>query len=101
MQRLKVAGVTLLNQSVLLSGVNDDVQILKRLSHQLFTAGILPYYLHLLDKVAGASHFWVDDETAKQLMRKLTRELSGYLVPRLMREEAGKASKTPIDLHLS
>lgn len=101
MQRLKVAGVTLLNQSVLLSGVNDDVQILKRLSIQLFTAGILPYYLHLLDKVAGASHFWVDDDTAKQLLRELTRELSGYLVPRLMREEAGKPSKTPIDLHLS
>lgn len=101
MQRLKAASVTLLNQSVLLAKINDDVATLKQLSHALFAAGILPYYLHLLDRVQGAAHFLVPDEKAKRLVRELMQEVSGYLVPRLMREQAGKKSKTPIDLHLA
>ncbi len=100
MQKLKTAGVTLLNQSVLLKGVNDSVPALVSLSDRLFTAGILPYYLHLLDKVQGAQHFLVSDEEARQLMQLVIEQLSGYLVPRLTREIGGRASKTPLDLHL-
>lgn len=99
-QALRGNGVTLLNQSVLLKGINDDTETLSTLSHRLFAAGILPYYLHLLDKVAGAAHFWVSDQRARQLMRELNARLSGYLVPRLAREEAGKPGKTLVDLNL-
>ncbi|MDD1795839.1 EF-P beta-lysylation protein EpmB [Enterovibrio sp. ZSDZ42] len=100
MAKLKIAGVTLLNQSVLLRGVNDSVEALKNLSNSLFDAGILPYYLHVLDKVKGAAHFLVADEEAKMLMSGLIKEVSGYLVPRLTREIGGRDSKTPLDLHL-
>jgi EF-P beta-lysylation protein EpmB len=100
MQRLKHAGVTLLNQSVLLRGVNDNADVLAELSNKLFDAGILPYYLHVLDKVQGAAHFLVDDAQAKALVRTLLTRVSGYLVPKLTREEGGKPSKTPLDLHL-
>ncbi|PKF50143.1 EF-P beta-lysylation protein EpmB [Enterovibrio nigricans] len=100
MTRLKQARVTLLNQGVLLKGVNDSVDTLKNLSNALFDAGILPYYLHVLDKVQGAAHFLVDDEEAKRLMAGLIKEVSGYLVPRLTREIGGRDSKTPLDLHL-
>ncbi|MDD1781494.1 EF-P beta-lysylation protein EpmB [Enterovibrio sp. ZSDZ35] len=100
MAQLKRAGVTLLNQGVLLKGVNDSVDALKNLSNALFDAGILPYYLHVLDKVKGAAHFLVDDEEAKRLMAGLIKEVSGYLVPRLTREIGGRDSKTPLDLHL-
>jgi len=94
MNKLKAVGVTLLNQSVLLKGINDDPQILAKLVNKLFDVGILPYYLHVLDHVQGAGHFYVSDETAKQIMRELMTLVSGYLVPRLTREEAGKPSKT-------
>ncbi|WKE65015.1 EF-P beta-lysylation protein EpmB [Gallaecimonas kandeliae] len=97
---LRAAGVTLLNQSVLLAGINDDAQVLVALSHRLFAAGVLPYYLHVLDKVQGAAHFLVDDGRARDLMRQLNARLSGYLVPRLAREEAGKPGKTLMDLNL-
>ncbi|WP_407331977.1 EF-P beta-lysylation protein EpmB [Enterovibrio sp. 27052020O] len=100
MALLKQAGVTLLNQGVLLRGVNDSVDALKHLSNALFDAGILPYYLHVLDKVKGAAHFLVDDVEAKNLMSGLIKEVSGYLVPRLTREIGGRDSKTPLDLHL-
>lgn len=100
MATLKYAGVTLLNQSVLLRDVNDSVDTLKNLSNRLFDAGILPYYLHVLDKVKGAAHFLVDDETARNLMSGLIKEVSGYLVPRLTREIGGRDSKTPLDLYL-
>ncbi|MCM2132102.1 EF-P beta-lysylation protein EpmB [Larsenimonas rhizosphaerae] len=92
--RLRDAGVTLLNQSVLLEGVNDDEDVLEALSERLFSAGILPYYLHVLDPVAGAAHFMVDDARAKQLMDALKARLPGFLVPHLAREEPGEASKT-------
>lgn len=93
-------GITLLNQSVLLAGVNDDANTLCALSERLFSAGILPYYLHQLDKVAGAAHFAVDDAKAKALMAELLAELPGFLVPKLVRELGGEANKTPIDLGL-
>lgn len=100
MATLRAANITLLNQSVLLRGVNDSVDALKNLSNALFDIGILPYYLHLLDKVKGAAHFLVSDEKARALMVELINEISGYLVPRLMREVAGRASKIPLDLYL-
>jgi EF-P beta-lysylation protein EpmB len=81
------SNVTLLNQSVLLKGVNDCVSALSKLSTSLFELGILPYYLHLLDKVSGAEHFLVSDENALLLHRALQKQLSGYLVPRLVRDE--------------
>jgi len=94
--RLRVAGVTLLNQSVLLAGVNDDVDTLQRLSVALMDAGVLPYYLHLPDRVRGTAHFDVAESRAKELVAGLTARLSGYLVPRLVREIPGRPSKTPI-----
>lgn len=89
-------GVVLLNQSVLLRGVNDDVDTLCRLSEALFAHGVLPYYLHLLDKVAGAAHFDVDVAAARGLWRQMTARLPGYLVPRLVREEPGAPAKSVI-----
>ncbi|MFB6435065.1 MAG: EF-P beta-lysylation protein EpmB [Candidatus Malihini olakiniferum] len=101
MARLRQAGVTLLNQSVLLHRVNDNASTLASLSNALFNAGVLPYYLHVLDKVQGAAHFLVSDEEAKDIMRKLLSQVSGYLVPRLTREIGGEASKTMLDLQLT
>ncbi|ATM97489.1 EF-P beta-lysylation protein EpmB [Yersinia frederiksenii] len=100
MAQLKRAGVTLLNQSVLLRGVNNDADVLATLSNALFDAGILPYYIHVLDKVQGAAHFMVNDDEARQLMKGLLSRVSGYLVPRLAREIGGQPSKTPLDLRL-
>lgn len=100
-QEWRRAGITLLNQSVLLAGVNDDADILSRLSERLFEAGILPYYLHQLDKVDGAAHFAVDDARARHLMAELLARLPGFLLPRLVREIGGETSKTPIDLGLA
>ncbi len=97
---LKRAGVTMLNQSVLLRGVNDDASALAALSNALFDAGILPYYLHVLDKVQGAAHFYVPDDEARAIMRQLLTLVSGYLVPKLAREIGGEPSKTPLDLQL-
>ena len=100
MTTLRQAGVTLLNQSVLLRGVNDNAQTLAALSNALFDAGVMPYYLHVLDKVQGAAHFLVSDEEARTIMRELLTLVSGYMVPKLAREIGGEPSKTPIDLHL-
>lgn len=93
---LREAGVPLLNQAVLLKGVNDDVAALQALSTRLFDAGVLPYYLHLLDRVHGAAHFLVSTRHARLLVRGLRESLPGYLVPRLVREEPGQPSKTPL-----
>ncbi|HEY4367257.1 MAG TPA: EF-P beta-lysylation protein EpmB [Steroidobacteraceae bacterium] len=93
---LAVAGATVLNQSVLLAGVNDSVTALAALSERLFAMKVLPYYLHLLDRVQGAAHFEVDTETALRLHAGLAEVLPGYLVPRLVREIPGAASKTPV-----
>ncbi|MDJ1652442.1 EF-P beta-lysylation protein EpmB [Raoultella sp. Ech2A] len=100
MARLRLAGVTLLNQSVLLRGVNDSAQTLANLSNALFDAGVMPYYLHVLDKVQGAAHFMVEDEEARAIMRELLTLVSGYMVPKLAREIGGEPSKTPLDLQL-
>ncbi|AJY51219.1 EF-P beta-lysylation protein EpmB [Halomonas sp. KO116] len=94
--RLKQAGATLLNQSVLLRRVNDSVSALAALSERLFEAGILPYYLHVLDPVQGAAHFDVPDSEARELVAQLRDHLPGFLMPRLVREIPGKGSKTPL-----
>jgi EF-P beta-lysylation protein EpmB len=94
---LRRAGIHLLNQSVLLRGVNDTGETLIRLSETLFEHGVLPYYLHLLDKARGTAHFDVSAERARELLRAMRRSLPGYLVPRLVREEAGEPYKTPVD----
>lgn len=91
---LRKAGVTLLNQSVLLRGVNDNVRDLEQLCQRLFAMGALPYYLHVLDKVKGAAHFDVPRQEALALMQQLRARLPGYLVPRLVEEVAGAPSKT-------
>lgn len=93
--RLRQAGVVLLNQSVLLAGVNDSEDVLAALSERLFEADVLPYYLHLLDRVQGTAHFEVTEARASELMAALRARLPGYLVPRLVREEAGEPAKTP------
>ena len=90
------AGIHVLNQSVLLKGVNDSSDALCRLSETLFRANVLPYYLHQLDKVEGASHFEVSDDKAQQLWLDMTQQLPGFLVPKLVREQARKPSKTAI-----
>ncbi len=92
--QLTHANVRLLNQSVLLRGVNDDAHSLTMLSEALFDVGIMPYYLHLLDKTTGTSHFEVTDSQAKVIYQKLQGLLPGYLVPKLVREIQGKQSKT-------
>lgn len=94
--RLRGAGATLLNQSVLLRGVNDDADALTTLCERSFAAGVLPYYLHQLDKVAGAAHFEVDDTRALALIDSLRARLPGYLVPKLVRELQGDPAKRPV-----
>lgn len=96
LQQLKQHHVTLLNQSVLLAGVNDNYEILANLSQQLFRHQVLPYYLHLLDKVEGAKHFNVEKNKAVKLIAQMQELLPGYLVPRLVEEIAGATSKTAV-----
>ncbi len=95
---LRDAGAMLLNQSVLLAGVNDNADALCALSERLFATGVLPYYLHLLDRVQGAAHFDVDHARAEHLWRDMAARLPGYLVPRLVREVAGAAYKLPFPI---
>ncbi|EGD08589.1 lysine 2,3-aminomutase, partial [Xanthomonas vesicatoria ATCC 35937] len=96
MRALRDVGVQLLNQAVLLRGVNDSVDALAALSERSFAAGVLPYYLHQLDRVAGVAHFEVDDARARALHAELATRLSGYLVPRLVREIPGDTGKRPL-----
>ena len=96
LRKLTHAGATLLNQSVLLKGVNDTFEALEDLSHQLFQYQTLPYYLHVLDKVSGTAHFDITQQQALLLMEQLRVRLPGYLVPKLVREISGKRSKIPI-----
>jgi EF-P beta-lysylation protein EpmB len=96
LQQLRAAGVILLNQSVLLHGINDDAAILIRLSESLFAAGTLPYYLHLPDKVQGAAHFAVNADSARDLLAAMQAELPGYLVPRLVQDIPGQPGKTQL-----
>ena len=95
-QRLKNNGITLFNQSVLLQGVNDNVTVLCELSEQLFSHGIIPYYLHLLDKATGTGHFDVSEASAIALIKQVQAVLPGYLIPKLVKEQAGAMSKQVI-----
>ncbi len=94
--RMKQDGITVLNQSVILAGINDSAAALAALSERLFAAGVLPYYLHLLDRVDGAAHFEVPEARARELVAEITATLPGYLVPRLVREEVGAPAKTAV-----
>lgn len=94
---LKKVGVHLLNQSVLLKGVNDNAEILSKLSHCLFEQGVLPYYLHCLDKVKGAGHFDLPLADIIRHYQQLQARLPGYLVPRLVKEVAGEKHKTLVN----
>ncbi|GLQ01238.1 EF-P beta-lysylation protein EpmB [Pseudoalteromonas tetraodonis GFC] len=100
MNMLKQANVLLLNQAVILKDVNDTVDAQINLSEALFDTDVMPYYLHLLDKVEGASHFDIDEAQAIKIMAELLEALPGFLVPKLVREIGGQKSKTPIDLKL-
>lgn len=95
-ENLRQRKVIMLNQAVLLKGVNDNLAALVNLSERLFACGILPYYLHLLDKVQGAAHFAVSEEKAKQLINLMRECLPGYLVPKCVYEQSGAASKLPL-----
>jgi EF-P beta-lysylation protein EpmB len=94
--RLRDVRAQLLNQAVLLRGVNDSAPVLAELSAALFRAGVLPYYLHTLDQARGTAHFQVEAARATIIMDQLRNRLPGYLVPRLVREEPGKSAKTLI-----
>lgn len=94
LKRLRGSGVFLLNQSVLLRGVNDSVEVLQALSERLLDIGVLPYYLHQLDRVEGAAHYEVPEEEGRALVTALHARLSGYGVPRYAREEGGMPGKT-------
>lgn len=96
LNNLRQHQVTLLNQSVLLAGVNDNAETLINLSQKLFEHHVLPYYLHRLDKVQGAKHFYVENEKASQLVNEIRNCLPGYLVPKLVEEKAGEKSKIAI-----
>lgn len=96
MNRLKSAGMVLLNQSVLLRQINDTASALEDLSRQLINAGIVPYYLHLMDPVQGGAHFDVDENEGVALIAQLRKRLPGYLVPRLSREVPFESSKRVI-----
>lgn len=94
---LGTTSATLLNQAVLLRGVNDSAEILAELSTTLFDCGVLPYYLHLLDRVAGAAHFEVDEDRARKIVSDLRSQLPGYLFPKLVREIKGATSKVSLE----
>ena len=100
LNKLHHIGVTLLNQAVLLKDVNDSVNTQCALSESLFASNVLPYYLHLLDRVQGAKHFDVPESMAVSLMNEVRQQLPGFLVPQLVREIAGEPYKTPIN-HLT
>ena len=97
LSELNSAGCQLLNQAVLLKGINDSAESLHDLSERLSDVGVMPYYLHLLDRVAGASHFEVSEQRGLELIAQLRALLPGYLVPRLVREQQGENSKTVIN----
>jgi len=99
--QLEHAGVRLYNQSVLLRGINDHAQVLQDLSEALFAARVTPYYLHLLDRVSGAAHFDIPEAQARALLDEVHTRLPGYLVPRLVREQAAAPYKTPVSALLT
>lgn len=96
LKRLALHDVTVLNQTVMLKHVNDSAEVLTQLSHRLFEARVMPYYLHVLDKVKGAHHFDVTMTRVNQIYTELLANLPGYMVPKLVREIAGENNKTPL-----
>ena len=96
LRQVRLCGVPVLSQSTLLKGVNDQEETLLELCQTLIDGGVLPYYLHCLDRVAGTAHFDLPDERGRELIRFVQKNLSGFGVPRLVREEPGKCSKTPV-----
>lgn len=98
LEPLREARIPLFNQSVLLKGINDNAKALIALSESMFDVGITPYYLHLFDQVQGAAHFDVSEEKAVSIAKEMLAELPGFLMPTLVREIAGEANKTPINL---
>jgi len=96
LSKLVKAQITVLNQAVLLKGVNDSADVLVNLSHRLFDAGVMPYYLHVLDKVKGAHHFDRLPQDIDEIYKEVLANLPGYLVPKLVREIAGEKNKTPL-----
>ncbi|NVK23296.1 MAG: EF-P beta-lysylation protein EpmB [Gammaproteobacteria bacterium] len=94
--KLNNAGITLFNQAVLLKNINDTVHTQVLLAERLFDSGILPYYLHLLDKVTGVTHFNLTEAESKKIYEGMLAELPGFLVPKLVREVGGESSKTPV-----
>jgi EF-P beta-lysylation protein EpmB len=96
--QLHATGAPVLNQTVLLKGINDSAASLMELSQKLIAVGVMPYYLHLLDRVQGAHHFETEEKKAIELMQILQRQLPGYMVPRLVREEKGAGGKTVISI---
>jgi EF-P beta-lysylation protein EpmB len=95
---LRRRNITVLNQAVLLADINNSIEAQIALCQRLFAAGIIPYYLHLLDKVQGAAHFDAPENEAKALLRAMTVALPGYMVPKLVREVAGADSKVGVPL---
>ena len=96
LRQLSQSGLMVLNQAVLLRGINDSVEVLRELSERLIDLGIKPYYLHQLDRVAGTAHFEVAEETGRRLIDELRRQLPGYAVPQYVREIAGRPFKVPL-----
>jgi L-lysine 2,3-aminomutase len=90
---LRERGATVLNQAVLLAGINDNLESQLELHRRSFDAGILPYYLHLPDQVRGTAHFQVNAARGRELMQLMQAQLSGYMLPNLVTEEPGRASK--------
>jgi EF-P beta-lysylation protein EpmB len=96
LSRLVEAGIPVLNQAVLLRSVNDDVAVLAELCERLVNLRVMPYYLHQLDRVAGAAHFEVPLQRGRELMAQLQSRLPGYAVPRYVQEIAGEEHKIPL-----
>lgn len=96
LSRLVRGGIPTLNQAVLLQGINDDEEVLAELCERLIDLGVLPYYLHQLDRVSGAAHFEVSVERGRELVAALRRRLPGYAVPQYVAELAGELHKTPL-----
>lgn len=94
--KIKNTNTLLLNQSVLLKNINDDINTLTKLSHKLFKYGVLPYYLNQLDKTTGTQHYFITRERAKSIHKGLLAKLPGYLVPKLVEEISGKKNKSPL-----
>jgi len=96
LRSLVQSGTAVFNQSVLLRGINDTVDVLEELSERLIALGVMPYYLHQLDRVSGAAHFEVPETKGRQLVEELRKRLPGYAVPRYVREFSGQEHKIPL-----